>query len=167
MLAGMARQLHELQLQQGLLQQEQQRLQQLQQHFMDETRIFTMKLQSICGVGSPPTHPCGGATLASQPRMTGQPGMPALHCYPLMGVTGICGTLPSPMESSMGPSTPKESPFVGPPSCYPVRRKWGPGCQPQQPVDRPVVRVPPPAMREPACGRFLTSPPPGGGITSN
>ena len=91
----MARQLRELQLQQELLTQEQHRLQQLQQHLMDETRILAMKLQSIYHVGdSSPTYPWGGAALASQPCMTGQPGMPALHCQPLMGVTGIYGTLP-------------------------------------------------------------------------
>ena len=57
MLACMARQLHELQLQQELALQEQHRLHQLQQHLMDETRILTMKPQSILGVGSSPTLP--------------------------------------------------------------------------------------------------------------
>ena len=108
MLACMARQLHELQLQQELALQEQHRLHQLQQHLMDEMRILAMKLQSIFCVGgdSSPTQPWGGAALASQPCMTGQPGMPAVNCNPLMGVTGIYGTLPQTMEPSMGPLTP-------------------------------------------------------------
>ena len=104
MLASMARQLRELQLQQELLTQEQGRLQQLQQQLMDETRLLTMRLQSAIGVGSSPALPHGGAALASQLSMSSQADMPAQNCYPLMGVTGIYGTLPQ---------TPKESSFVG------------------------------------------------------
>ena len=102
MLACMARQLHELQLQQELLHQEQDRLQQLQQQLMDETRLLTMRLQAAIGVGSSPALPHGGAALASRLSMSSQADMPAVNCNPLMGVTGIYGTLPRPMESSMG-----------------------------------------------------------------
>ena len=111
MLACMARQLHELQLQQELALQEQHRLHQLQQHLMDEMRILAMKLQSIIGVGGDsPALPHGGAALASQLSMSSQADMPAQNCYPLMGATGIYGTLPQPMEASMGSSFLKGGP---------------------------------------------------------
>ena len=69
-------------------------------------------------------------------------------------VTGVLSTLPPKTE------TPKATSAGPQPAYYPVRRKWGPGCRPQQPGEEPVGRAtPPPVGRLGPAGRV--SPPVG------